>query len=131
MVMKLIRSRFAKIEAVRDIEFNGKVEINTNINISSIEKLNNSKEAIKAKYNFNIDYSGLGKISLEGIIFLSCDPKTVKELLKNQEKKEFNSEEFIAITNLIIQKASIKAFELEEELDLPIHTKLPSISPKK
>jgi len=37
---------------------------------------------------------------------------------------------YIKISNFIIKKASIKAFELEEELGLPIHIKLPTLNIK-
>ena len=40
-------------------------------------------------------------------------------------------DEHAHITNMIIQKASIKAFELEEELGLPIHISLPQMQIKK
>ena len=128
--LKLAGSRITKIEAERKPEFAGKLELKTNIKIDTIEKVKDSKEAIKLGYTFEVDYVELGKISIEGILFLSGSSKDIKDLLKIQKDKNYNSEEYVAITNLIIQKASIKAFELEEELGLPIHIKLPSLSIK-
>ena len=73
----------------------------------------------------------MGKVKVEGALFISGDAKKIKELLKIQKDEKYESPEYIGITNLIIQKASIKAFELEEELGLPIHIKLPTVSIKK
>jgi hypothetical protein len=128
--LKLIGSKLLKIEAERSPEFNGKLEIKTNIKINSIEKIKEAKDALKVSYNFEVDYAELGKIAIEGILFLSGESKTIKKVIENQKIKDYETPEFALITNLIIQKASIKAFELEEELSLPIHIKLPSLSIK-
>ncbi|MFH1521492.1 MAG: hypothetical protein ABIF18_00885 [archaeon] len=130
MNLKLAGSKFTKISAERNTEFSGKLEIKTNIKNISLEKSKDAKDILRLFYSFEINYNELGKILVEGILFLSGDSKTVKELLKIQQDKNFKSPEYVAITNLIIQKASIKAFELEEELGLPIHIKLPTLSIK-
>ena len=129
--LKLIGSKLTKINAEKNPEFNGKVEMKTNVKINSLEKIKESKDTLKLSYIFEVEYVELGKILIEGDLFLSGDPKTIKDLLKTQKSKELDNPEYVAITNLIIQKASIKAFELEEELGLPIHIRLPTLSVKK
>lgn len=126
--MKLIGSKFTKITAERNPEFEGKLEVKTNIKIKNLEKIKEAKEAIRVEYIFDIDYINLGKISIEGTLFLSSDAKKIKEIIKSQKENKYNTPEHITITNLIIQKASIKAFTLEEELNLPIHIKFPTVS---
>ncbi|MDH3324087.1 MAG: hypothetical protein OEL89_00450 [Candidatus Peregrinibacteria bacterium] len=128
--LKLVGSKLIKIEAERNADFSGKLEMKTNLIINSIEKIKEAKETLKLLYNFEIDYGELGKVSVTGNLFLTGDSKPIKDLLKAQKEKKYDTPEYIAITNLIIQKASIKAFELEEELGLPIHIKLPSLSLK-
>jgi hypothetical protein len=128
--LKLAGSRFTKLEAERKPEFSGKLEMKTNIKINSLEKVKEAKDTLKLTYTFEVDYLELGGVTVEGIIFLSGDAKSIKELLKVQKDKKYNSPEYIGLTNVIIQKASIKAFELEEELGLPIHIKLPTLSTK-
>ncbi|MBT7102108.1 hypothetical protein HN935_01200 [archaeon] len=129
--LKLAGSRFTKIDAERNDDFSGKLEMTTNIKITSIEKIKETKDSIKLKYVFAVDYKELGKITVGGILFLSGDSKTIKEILKSHKDKKYETPEYISITNVIIQKASIKAFEIEEELSLPIHIKLPALSMKK
>jgi hypothetical protein len=126
--LKLIGSKFIKIKAEKKLDFNNKFELKTNIKIISLEKLQNSKNSLKLSYGFDVKYGELGEIKLIGIIYLTGNSKIIKELLKIKEKKKYNTPEFITITNLVIKKASIKALELEEELGLPIHIKLPNIS---
>ncbi len=131
MDLKLVGSRLIKINAERNLDFNGKLEIKTDIKINTLDKIKETKDTIKLSYDFKINYGELGEIFIEGILFLSGDTKTIKNLLKIQKEKKYESPEYVAITNLIIQKASIKAFALEEELGLPIHIKLPTLSIKK
>ena len=129
--IKIITAKFLEIEAKKNPDFSGKLKLKTNIQILSLEKVKNSKDTIKVIYFFEINYGNLGQIKIKGDLFLISDSKTIKTILKNQEKKEYNTPEYIKITNFIIRKASIKAFELEEELNLPIHIKLPTLSVKK
>jgi hypothetical protein len=126
--MKLAGSRFTKVSAERNPNFEGKLEVKTDIKIKSLEKIKESKETIKVEYIFEIDYLDLGKVSIEGLLFLTLDAKKVKELIKSQKEDKFNTPEHVTITNIIIQKASIKAFTLEEELGLPIHIKFPKVN---
>jgi hypothetical protein len=128
--IRIINSKFLEIEATRNPEFSGKLKLKTNVQINLLEKAKDSKEMLKTVYTFEIDYGELGKVKVKGELFLLSDAKTVKTVLKNKESKEYNTPEYIEITNLLIQRASIKAFELEEELGLPIHIKLPSLSVK-
>jgi hypothetical protein len=126
--MKLTGLRFTKVNAERNPNFDGKLDVKTNIQIKSIEKIKEAKETIKIEYLFGVDYADLGKISIEGLLFLTLDTKKIKELIKSQKEGKFNTPEHTTITNLIIQKASIKAFALEEELGLPIHIKFPRVN---
>lgn len=129
--MKLIGARITKINAVRNPDFSGKLELKTNIKINSVETVKDSKGSLKVGYDFKIDYGELGNVEVSGLIFFSADSKVQKEIQKQWKDKKLDSPEFIMITNMILQKSSIKAFELEEELGLPIHIKLPSLSLKK
>jgi len=129
--IKLIGARFSKLSGERKPEFSGKLEIGTNVKLIDIDKLKDQKDSLKIDYELIIDYKELGNVSIGGSLFISTDSKTIKEIQKSWKDKKFDTEEQIQITNLIIRKASLKAFELEDELGLPIHIQLPSLSLKK
>jgi len=129
--IKLIGSRITRILSEKNSDFTGKIEIKTNIRVISIDKIKETKNTLKVAYTFEIDYKELGKISIEGNLFITMDLKTIKEILKIKENKKTESPEYIAITNLINQKSSIKALELEDEIGLPPHIRLPILTPKK
>lgn len=131
--LTLMNSRLTKVSGNRNVDFSGKITMNQNIKISNIEKfkpVSSKTESIKATYSFEIDYGDLGKVDIEGILFMGADSKTMKKVLDEYKEKKFDSAEQITIMNMIIQKASIRAFEIEEELGLPIHIRLPQLSPK-
>ena len=128
--MKLVGSRFTKVSGERKPDFSGDLSMKSNIQVISVDKVKEAKDTIKVEYSFGIDYAELGEVEVKGLLFLSTDPKTIKDIQKAIKDKKLDSQENIALTNLVMQKASIKAFELEEELGLPIHIKLPTIDIK-
>ncbi|VVB80542.1 Uncharacterised protein [uncultured archaeon] len=128
--IKLGSFRFLKQSAERNEDFNGSVTINPNINIKSIEKFkieDSKQESLKIEFNFDVDYAQMGKISLEGRMFLFTDPKTMKETIEGWKNKKIDSEVNVLILNLIMQKSSVKALQLEEEIGLPFHVQLPKV----
>jgi len=129
--IKLIGAKFSKIEASRNSEFSGKAAMSNDIKIISIDRVKDAKDTLKIKYSYKIDYSDLGYVLLEGFLFITSDSKIIKNVLRTFENKDFESQEQIAVTNLIVQKASIKAIQLEDEFGLPIHIRIPLIGLKK
>ena len=129
--IRIVGSKFMKISSERDPDFSGKLSMKTNIKIKDISRIKEVKDTLKISYEFEVDYGELGGVEIEGAIFVSSSPKTMKILQKLWKDKKFEGPEHIQIMNIIIQKASIRAFELEEELGLPIHIRLPMLSPKK
>ena len=131
--LDLLNSRLTKVSGERKPDFSGKLSMNQNIKIITMEKFKPTGakiESIKINYSFQIDYSELGSVEIEGVIYIGTDTKTMKKILDEYKDKKFDSPEQVTIMNIIIQKASIRAFEIEEELGLPIHIRLPQLSPK-
>lgn len=134
--IKLGAFKFLKVFAERKEEFKGELKITPNINIKSIDKFKSEtskQESLKIEFKFEIDYNGLGNISLEGVMYLVVDSKTMKEAISGWKDKKLDSEIQTIILNLIMHKSSLRALELEEELNLPLHIQLPrlQIQPKK
>ena len=131
--MKFIGFNFTKISIEK---FKNKLEdlkIDTKINISGINKVKsdifkNKEEILEVKFNYEITYdSEIAKISFEGLVLVSIDPKESKEILKKWEKKELLEEFKITLFNIILKKSNLKALQLEDELNLPTHITLPFI----
>ncbi len=132
--ISLLGFNYNKISCQKYPNFKGKLEVKPNINIVSIEKheLNLIKQdAIKVVFSFNVNYKDLADVTLDGEMILRTDSKTQKEVLKGWKEKKFDQEIQTMILNLIMQKASIRAIELEDEMNLPIHIRIPRLEVSK
>lgn len=114
-----------------------RIEIKSKLNVKDMKKepsikLVEDKEVLKFTFNYEIVYGDeLAKIEMGGHLLWMADPKTVKEILKNWEKKKEVPDEFkLGIYNTIFHKCNIKALELEEDFNLPPHIQLPVIQPQ-
>jgi len=130
MDMKIIGFNLTKLSGDKNPDFLGKLEVKSNINLVSIEKekLDLSKQdAVKVIFEFKIDYGTLGSVLLSGNLFLILDSKTNKEVLSGWKDKNLSNDIKVPILNIILQKASLKALQLEEELGLPPHISFPRL----
>lgn len=128
---RLLGFNFTKIGAEKNSDFSGKLEIKSNINIEKIEKHKTTsmkQDALKIKFNVDVDYGDLGKVEMKGNLFITADSKAMKETLLNWESQKKPTDLQVAIINIILQKTSIKAIQIEEEIGLPIH--LQNLFPK-
>ena len=128
--LKLLGFNFTKFLAQKNPDFKGNLEIVSNINIISLEKQKLEiikEEAVKIDFNFTLDYKELGKIEILGNLLIMFDTKTQKQVLEEWKDKKLPNDIRLAILNIILQRSSLKALQLEEELGLPLHIQLPRL----
>lgn len=133
--MKLIGFNFTKINSEKkESQTNLKdVKVKTNLNISNIEEINsnllNTKEQVlRVNFIYNIDYSpDYASVNFSGNLILSLEPKKAKEVLKKWKEKKIDEELKVSVFNIILKKSNIKALQLEDEMNLPLHFPLPSV----
>lgn len=132
--MKLAGFNFTKIVAEKKKASFKELKIDTKINILDMQEIKD--ESIKSKDSFLevsfvyiINYlPGIANLEFEGKCALSVDQKQIKDILKDWKDKKIDDNFKVAIFNLILMKSNIKALQLEEELNLPLHFRLPSLS---
>jgi len=135
--MKLIGFNFSKISIEKKSDKKENLKINTNINIMDISEIKtdffNSKETLLGvQFNYTIDYSpSIAKIFFEGNILLSIDPKEAKEILKEWKSKKLQDNFRNIVFNIVFRKCNIKALQLEDEMNLPLHLPMPIIKNQK
>lgn len=132
--MRLIGFNFNKISIEKKAEeLSSDLKINSNLDVSSIEKINiglskEKEESLLVKFSYLINYDpNIAVIELGGIIILSLDQKIAKDLLQKWKKKTIPEEIRISLFNIILRKANVKALELEDEMNLPLHIPLPRV----
>jgi len=131
--MRVIGFNFTKISAEKQGDRPAKLEINSNVQILDLKKIENSiiKEGITLalKFSYSVDYGkGFAKLSFEGDILMIVDEKLSKEILKKWKKKKLPDDIRVVLFNLILSKSNVKALQIEEDLNLPPHIPLPRLS---
>ncbi len=107
------------------------LKISTKIDIPEIKNIKPDffkikEEIIQIKFSYNINYNpDIAKIELAGDLLLAVDSKAVKDILKQWKDKEMSEDFRIDLFNIILRKSSLKALQLEDEMNLPAHISLP------
>jgi hypothetical protein len=134
--MNVLSFNFTKINGERSLDFRPS-DISTNIQFIDISKdeiaILKDSEVLKVIFSFNIEYKSAkdskkqSQISFEGIIHLSAGAAESKEILDSWKNKDLPQQFKDSLFNLILDKCSVKALSLEEDLSLPYHLPLPKI----
>jgi len=134
--MKLMSFNLNKIDVEKFSENFKDLKINTNLSFSEIKSLDQDlfktdNKFIKSDFKFVIDYSpNTAKLVFNGSVIVSLDSKKAKKILQDWEKKETDEDFQIFVFNIILRKVSIKALQLEDEMNLPPHIAFPLIQKK-
>jgi len=132
--MRLINFNFTKISGERLKDTVSEIKFNTKIDILSISPLKSDflrikEELIKIDFVYAILYEpGLASLELAGTMVLSIEPRIAREVLKGWKEKETPEEFRLFMFNTILRKSSLKALQIEEELNLPPHLPFPSFN---
>jgi len=130
--MAIVGFNLLKMSVERKESIGGEVKVNSKADILNITKdkteLVKGKQTLKLDFEFNISYElDFAKIIFKGFVLMIEDQKKADEIVKDWKKKKFEKELKEQVFNLILRKCNIKAFALEEELNLPTHFPLPKI----
>ena len=136
--MKILGFNFTKISAEIISKRPDDLKLSTNIDVSEIgnakaDFLKSDEKILAIKFSNTVDYSpNYAKIILEGNLILSTTEDQSKEVLEEWKDKKMPEDFKISIFNIILRRSTLKALQLEEELNLPTHIPLPSVkSPQK
>lgn len=138
MAIKLLGFNFKKISVERlSSSVKEGIKTNTNINISEIKDLKQDEfktknDLIGVEFVYSVDYSpDFAKVELKGNLILSIESKDSKKILKDWKDQKLDEDFKYKLFNIILKKSSLKALELEEDVNLPLHMPLFSLKNKK
>lgn len=132
--MKLIGFNLTKIHLEKHSDNFSNLKIDTNIEILQIQKI--KQDLFKAKdefigvdFLFTINYAPkIANLEFKGKVLLSVETKKSNEILRGWEKKKVDEDFRLTVFNIILRKSSVKALQIEEDLNLPFHINLPRLS---
>lgn len=131
--MRVVGFNFNKISIEKFSDKIEKLKIKTNIDISDVKSIENNilqtkNSLLAVKFLYNVDYEvNLAKIELSGTILFEIDSNTAKEIINNWKDKNIPEDFKLTLFNLILRKSNVKALQLEDDMNLPLHITLPSI----
>jgi len=138
--MRVMSFNFTKVSAEKP-EGLKIANIDTKINFEGIEKekadsTQQELDVLKISFNFNVIYEGEkpsknAEVILNGTIVAVASKEETKDIFKHWEKKELPMGLKVPLFNLILKKCSVKALQLEEEMNLPFHVPLPQVRAEK
>ncbi|MBS3071358.1 hypothetical protein J4408_00030 [Candidatus Pacearchaeota archaeon] len=142
--MQVIGFNLTKISALREEQLK-RASINTHIEFTKVEKekieMLKDSEAIKLNFRFTITYGdpnknsdkkedkeqNSGELVFEGLIVLSLSKDQSKEFQKAWKNKQVPQDSVVPLYNMILKKCSVKALQLEDDLNLPLHIPFPQV----
>ena len=125
---------FTKINVERLSGSGENLKVNTNIDISDVKKaetdfFTGKEELLVVKFKYGLDYEkDYAKIEFEGNLIISVDPKESKDILKEWKNKNLPEEIRFSVFTIILRKVNVRALQLEEEIGLPFHIRMPKLS---
>lgn len=131
--MKIIGFNFNKISVERLSDNFQKLKIENTIDLvdvkSSKSDVFSEKESlIEVKFNFIVNYEPkIAEVVLSGSVLILADPKDAKSFTTHWKDKKLPDEHKVFLFNVIMKKSNLKALELEDDLNLPLHVPLPSV----
>ncbi len=131
--MRLIGLNFTKISIEKFSDKLENLKVNTNIDVLDITSIKadifkTKEEFIMINFSFSVNYEpNVAKVDISGKMVLELDPKKSKEVLKKWKDKKISDDIRVPLFNIIIRKSSLKALELEEEMNLPSHIPFPTV----
>lgn len=129
--MKIIGFNFNKIKVEKKNNDLKGLKIKNSIDLLKVDSVKNEmigqgEELIGVEFKFTVDYSNdMAKLELGGSVLLALESKEAKKMVKEWKDKNLSDEFKVPLFNLILRKSNIKALVLEDEMNLPLHVKLP------
>lgn len=130
--MTVVGFNLTKISIERKDVISGKIQVNSKADVTNIKKesikITEGKDVIRADFSFEISYEpDFAKVHFKGYVLLLEEPKKAKQIIKDWKKKKVESEVKEEIFNMVLRKCNIKAFSLEDDLNLPTHFPFPKV----
>ncbi|MGC9200536.1 MAG: hypothetical protein ACP5F8_01040 [Candidatus Aenigmatarchaeota archaeon] len=131
----IIGYTFDSIEAKREKELQGRVDISSTQKIVSVEEkevvIGEKRKVLEIGFEFLVEYKeNFGSILMKGKVLY--DSKDMKEILKNWKKDQNLPQEVdMEVKNFLFKKCLTLAILIADELRLPSPLPFPMVVPKK
>ena len=141
-MLKILGFHIRGINAQKEQQPIQNASISTNITFNDIQseltKSIKNHSIIAISFTFRVEYNSSDKqkkksgeplafVELSGVVPCATTEDEAKKLINDWKDKKISQEIRIPLYNFILAKCSIKALQIQEEINLPPHFPLPSI----
>lgn len=131
--MRIIAFNYTKIHGERFPKAPKTEKISSDLEFTNVEKdeiaLMKEADILKVHFSYALKYDPkVAEILINGMVLLSMSSDDVKEAIKLWKKKQLPEKVKLGLVNVILNRCSLKALNMEEELSLPTHIKLVRIN---
>ncbi len=136
--MPIVGFNFTKLTAERKKDqIKGDVKVKNDLVLQSlttteVELGGKKQNVLKLTFDFLIEHQpGLGNMILSGFVLFLEAPENTKAILDTWKKdKKMSPQLATVLINAILTRVHIRALELAQSVNLPLHIKLPIVLPK-
>jgi hypothetical protein len=130
--MGIINYRIDKVDGHVDKRGVEKVDVKESFSIDEVSKKN--AQLLDIKWGFDIDYKGIGKLSLGGTLNYvgkKVDEAIGEKTIGGKKKTVLKGEALREVSNFILRRGIIESVILTRTLQLPAPIQLPSVKVEK
>ena len=133
--MPIVGFNFIKTNGEKTGQFTVDKKIKSDLRITKVEKeklaIGSSGDVAKFEFEFIVEYQDCGSMLLGGNVLYMDEPKKIKTIIENWEKKKKMSDDVMnQILNTVLFRSNIQALNMSQDLGLPPHFRLPRVVPK-
>lgn len=136
--MPIVGFHLEKTHAERTKKLQKGMKATHNITIISVQNEDiemgkaTKKPGLKFTFEYTVDYQPkIGQVLIEGSVLYLNDEKIVKEIMNEWKKnKNINQEVTAQVLNTAIVRCTIKALNMAQEVNLPPHMPIPTVTPR-
>jgi hypothetical protein len=132
MKMAIVSINYNKISSEKSRKpFKGQISIKNNVSINNVAvgEVNANQKAIIIDFSFSIMYEpGIGNVSINGSVVDLEDEKTANQIAELWGKnKRIDKELTTKVISVVLEKCTIKAITLSQDIGLPSPVPLPRL----
>ncbi len=134
--MPIVGFNYTKILVEKKKPIRENIKVKNDMSISNIKKaeiaIAKQEGVLQVDFTYSADYQpNIAYLEIQGnLLFLDTPEETNKTLETWKKNKKLPSSIARQILNAILIKCSVKALSLSQDLNLPPHIRLPTISPR-
>jgi hypothetical protein len=131
--MAIVSINYNKVHAEKKSQqFSGQISIKNNVSITNISigniQSSDKQKALVVDFAFSIVYEPIGIITIEGSVIDIEDETKAKDCIELWDKeKKVDKELTTRVISVVLEKCSIKAIMLSQDIGLPSPVPLPRI----